>query len=118
MFKFLKKDPPTPSDKIIEEIKKILFPPLKLQTASKDGQITKFHIDYSVDSNLDAVLMDLQEGYNDEVSQKTINKVINRLNKVRTLLEAYAELDKDAQYIIVENLEDSEDVEAASENFR
>lgn len=118
MFRFLKKQPPTPSDIILEEIKNILFPPMKLQYASKDGKTTKYHIDSSVDSNLDAVLMDLQEGYNDETAQKTINSVINRLNKVRKKLEAYAELDKDAEYIIVEDLEDREDVEAAPENFR
>jgi hypothetical protein len=80
-----------------------------------DGTSIKFHIDYSADSNLDAVLMDLQEGYNDPAAQKTILDVIKRLNNVRRMLEAYAELDKDAKYIIVENLEQDKDV-SASEN--
>jgi DNA-binding transcriptional regulator GbsR (MarR family) len=105
----------TPSDELLEQLKQILFPPLKLQTANKDGKIIKYHIDYSVDSNLDAVLMDLQEGYNDQTAQKTINGVVNRLNKARKLLEAYAELDKDAEYIIVEDLEDNINAENISE---
>lgn len=115
MFKFFKKTPPTPSDELLEQVKGILFPPLELRTASKNGETTKYHIDYSVDSNLDAVLYDLQEGYNDPVSQKTITGVITRLNKVRKLLEAYAELDKDAEYIIVENIETNEHVEQAED---
>jgi hypothetical protein len=94
----------TPADQKIEQIKQLLFPPLELQEQTdKDGSRIKFHIDYSVDSNLDAVLMDLEEGHNDPVARKSISKVIARLNEARRLLEAYAELDKDAKYIIVDD---------------
>jgi len=72
----------------------------------------KFHIDYSVDTNLDAVLMDLQEGHNDPVSQKTINGVIERLQKARRMLDAFAEIDKDAKYIIVQDSPNKNDIEA------
>jgi hypothetical protein len=110
----IKKKPFTTSDEQIEQIKAILFPPLiTQQEMQSDGTSIKFHIDYSADSNLDAVLMDLQEGYNDPAAQKTILDVIKRLNNVRRMLEAYAELDKDAKYIIVENLEQDKDVTAA-----
>jgi hypothetical protein len=40
-----------------------------------------------------------------------LNKAVGRLNQVRKLLEAYAILDKDAKYIIVDD-GDKEDVEA------
>lgn len=88
----------------LEQIKELLFPQLtseeELQT---DGTIIKFHVDYSVDSNLDAALIDLQEGHNDEVVQGTINEVVKKLIQVRRLLEAYAKMDPKAKYIIVEN---------------
>jgi hypothetical protein len=104
----------TPAEEKIEQIKAILFPPLVTQQEmQQDGTPIKFHIDYSADSNLDAALLDLQEGYNDPASHKTVLDVIKRLNKVRKMLEAYAELDKEAKYIIVENMEQDQDVTAA-----
>jgi hypothetical protein len=102
----------TPADEKLEQIKKILFPPLELkEEMGNDGTKVKFHIDYSVDSNLDAVLMDLEEGHNDPVARKTISKVVDRLNDARRLLEAYAQLDNEAKYIIVDD-GDNQDVEA------
>lgn len=106
----------TPNDQKIEKIKKILFPPLDLhEQLQEDGTKIKFHIDYSVDSNLDAALIDLQEGNNDAVVQKTISSVITRLNEVRRILEAYVELDKDAQYIIVDDGEKIKDIDIAED---
>lgn len=106
----------TPAEEKLEQIKKLLFPPLKLEEEMQnDGTPIKFHIDYSADSNLDSVLMDLQEGYNDKVAQDTINDVVKRLIEVRRLLEAYAQLDKDAKYIIVDNMGTEKDVTAAED---
>jgi hypothetical protein len=94
----------TPAEIKLEQIRQLLFPSLELnEEIGKDGSIIKFHVDYSVDSNLDAVLMDLQDGNNDEVTQGTINDVVKKLIEVRKLLEAYAEFDKEAKYIIVDN---------------
>jgi hypothetical protein len=94
----------TPAELKLEQIKNLLFPPLELnEELSNDGTVMKFHVDYSVDSNLDAALMDLQDGQNDEVTQGTINEVTKRLMQVRKLLEAYANMDPDAKYIIVDN---------------
>ena len=94
----------TPAELKLEQIKTLLFPPLELnEELSNDGSVMKFHVDYSVDSNLDAALMDLQDGQNDEVTQGTINEVTKRLIQVRKLLEVYAQIDKDAKYIIVDN---------------
>ena len=94
----------TPAEIKLEQIRQLLFPSLELnEEIGKDGSIIKFHVDYSVDSNLDAVLMDLQDGNNDEVTQGTINDVVKKLIEARKLLEAYAEFDKEAKYIIVDN---------------
>lgn len=106
----------TEDDQKIEQIKRILFPPLDLhEQPQEDGSTIKFHIDYSADSNLDAALIDLQEGNNDAVVQKTISSVIDRLNKVRRILDAYAEFDKDAQYIIVDDGDTKKDIEIAED---
>ena len=109
----VKKEPLTSSDEKIEELKKLLFPPLELKEhLQSDGTTIKFHVDYSADSNLDAALMDLQEGNNDEAVHKTLNSVVERLHTARRMLEAYAQLDADAKYIIVEDSLDNKNVEA------
>ena len=105
----------TPAEEQIEQIKAILFPPLEIQQEMQaDGTPIKFHVDYSADSNLDAALMDLEEGNNDQVTQKTIRGIIDRLNQVRRLLEAYPQLNEEAKYIIVDDLETAnvEEIEA------
>lgn len=105
----IKKKPLSTAEEKLEEIKQLLFPPLELhEEVSPDGDIVKFHIDYSVDSNIDAALMDLQDGHNDPTVHSTLNKAVTRINKVRKLLEAYAVLDKDARYIIVDDGKDAE----------
>jgi len=99
-----------PSDKSVAEVKldqirDILFPPCD-QHIDKDGR--KFQVDYSADMNLDAALTDLEEGYNDEATRKTIKKVANRIYEVRNVLQAYQEL-TDSEYLIVDDL--SEDID-------
>lgn len=113
-----KKEPATPADKKLEEVINILFPQLKLvEEMDKDGKVVKYHVDYSADTNLDAALIDLQEGNNDAITQQTISEVIGRLNKVRKLLEAYAMIDENAKYIIVDNPEIEKDISAAEEKI-
>jgi hypothetical protein len=102
----------TPSDQKLEEIKNILFPPLKLEEeVSREGDTIKFHIDYSIDTNLDAVLIDLIEGNNDAAVQKTLNNMIAKLIQVRKILDTYPELNEEAKYIIVDDGEDKKEVE-------
>ena len=112
MFSVKKKDPETPAEIKLEEIKSLLFPPLELRESMKDGDIIKYHIDYSIDTNLDSAITDVQEGYNDKSVIETLADVLNRLYKVRELLEAYMEIDKEAQYIIVDNKKENYDIEA------
>jgi hypothetical protein len=112
----VKKKVSTPAEEQIEKIKAILFPPLEIQQEMQaDGTPIKFHVDYSADSNLDAALIDLQEGYNDPAAHKTILDVVKRLSKIRKMLEVYIELDKDAKYIIVENLEQDKEIIASDQ---
>lgn len=104
MFKFFKSKPKTLPEQRIEEIANLLFPPLQLHTDSKGN---KYHIDYSVDMNLDAALVDLEEGNNDEISRKTIKGVSDRLFKLRQYLEIQREFDSEIKYVLVEDLETS-----------
>lgn len=100
------------SDQLLEQITQILFPPLVLQEETQeDGLSIKFHVDYSVDTNLDAALMDLQSGLNDEATHNTISKAITKLMKVRRMLGAFAEFDEDVKYIVVDSGADDNDIE-------
>jgi hypothetical protein len=107
MFKIfaMRTKPKTTADEKLEQVINILFPPLDLHV-DKNGD--KFHIDYSVDTNLEAALMDLEDGHNDAASQKTIRNVTDRILKVRRLLEAYREIDDEAKYFIADDLEDND----------
>lgn len=88
-------------DKILlEEIKNILFPPLELYT---DKENNSFHIDSSVDTNIESVITDLEDGYNDETSRKTLKSISERLNKIRKLLNAEQKINKNAKYIVVDD---------------
>ena len=102
MFKFFKPKPKTPAEEKIEHIIQMLFPPCKTE---KDSKGNKFHVDYSADRNLDAALIDLEEGHNDEVCRNTIKKVANKLFELREYLEVQQLLDPEVKYILVEDME-------------
>lgn len=93
----------TEAERKVQEVINILFPPLRIEEDSDGEEKIKYMVDSSIDNNLYAVLIDLQEGINDDNCQKTLNSCITALNKVRTLLEAYMQLDEEAKYIIVES---------------
>lgn len=105
MFSWFKPKPKTTADEKLEQIVAVLFPQM---TTEIDKEGNKFHVDSSADMNLDSALVDLEEGHNDEVSRKTIKDVSDRLYKVRKIVESYQKLDKDAKYILVENLDKKE----------
>jgi len=90
----------------LKKIEQILFPPLELYSdMDEKGKLIKYHIDYCIDSNLETVLNDLQDGYNDTKCYNTLNSVIKRLIHVRKLLEVETNMDKDAEYILVKDLD-------------
>jgi predicted polyphosphate/ATP-dependent NAD kinase len=73
----------------LERLKALLFPPLKLrEKIFDDGEVVRFHVDSSVDSNLNVAITDVEDGYNDAISQKTLNVILKRLLIARTLLGA------------------------------
>ena len=114
MFGFIvKKKVETPADIRLEEIKNILFPPssLKEKYDEEKDKTVKYQVDYSIDMNLDAAIIDIQSGYNDEPVLNTLNDTLDRLYKVRELLEAHAQIDKDAEYIIVDTKRDNSDLD-------
>jgi len=114
MFGFtVKKKIETPADQKIEEIKNILFPPssLKEKYDEDKDEIIKYQVDYSIDMNLDAAIIDIQEGYADKTVLNTLNDTLDRLYKIRELLEAHAQIDKEAQYIIVDTKRDDSEIE-------
>ena len=113
----MKQKPKTTADEKIEQVINILFPPLDLKT-DKNGD--KFHIDYSIDTNLEAALMDLEDGHNDAASQKTIRNCTDRIIKVRQLLEAYREISDEVKYFIADDLEenDIEKIQASEGQYR
>lgn len=74
-------------DPVLQQVVDLLFPSIEL-TKDEDGE---YYVDRSVDSNLFAALVDLQEGTNDEVVHTTIRAVINKLQTARKLLDAEEE---------------------------
>jgi hypothetical protein len=96
----------------LEEIKSILFPPLTLMTdMNSNGKLIKYHTDCCVVSNLEVVLNDLQDNYNDLTCQETLNSIIKRLLLVRKILGVETKLDEEAQYILVKNLNIGQNIE-------
>jgi hypothetical protein len=83
----------------LKMIENILFPQYSLES-TPDGKF--FHVDCAVDSNLEAMLCDLQDGYNDAVAHNTINSVTKKLLEARKLLGVKNYMDKRAEYIILD----------------
>ena len=101
----VKKKIETPAEQKLEDIKNILFPSSDTRESidKETGEPFKYIIDYSADMNLDSALHDIREGYADGPVQDTIKDISDRLFKVREILNAEAEVDHEARYIIVDN---------------
>lgn len=104
MFWKPKEKKKTSAEEKLIQIKDLLFPELELnQDMDENGSIIKFQVDYGVDSNLDAALIDLQEGLNDGPTQKTISNITKRLYRARKILGAEAKIHKEAKYLLVDD---------------
>lgn len=101
MFKFFKKkeEPVTLADEKIDQLKELLFPEPKIEM---EGDM-EFYVDSSVDYNLEAALIDLREGHNDDVCQKTLKSIADRLFSARKILQAYYERDESIKYMVVDD---------------
>jgi hypothetical protein len=91
------------AEKKLALIESILFPQFSTES-TPEGLI--FHVDYSIDSNLQTILDDLEEDRNDAATRKVMGVVIKKLMKTREILEAYPLMDKRAEYIIVDTPKD------------
>jgi len=88
---------PTAESILLEKISAVLFPPFYTRDVAGD----KYSIDSSVDTNVDAVLTDLRDGYLDETCLETLQAVFNKLHEVRNIIGAHHEMDPAvSQYII------------------
>jgi hypothetical protein len=99
MFWKKKSDPKSEAELKLKIIEEILFPQLITESTS---QGVFFQVDYSLDSNLESALSDLQDGNNDKAVQSIVNSAIKKLLEARKLLGVKQLLDKRAEYIIVD----------------
>lgn len=100
MFKFKREDPKSEAEKKLQELKDLLFPEPNLE---KEGDL-EFYVDYSVDWNIESVIVDLENQNSDEVCRKTLGNIVNRLFQARKILQAYYEMDQNVKYIYVDDI--------------
>jgi len=86
-------------DEISQQLADLLFPELEETTVNEQT----FLVDYSVDSNLESVLLDLEEGNNDGANHETLRQCIKKLQEARSLLESHQKLPSKSTYLIVDN---------------
>lgn len=116
MFGMKKVQPPKNGDQLIRQVTDLLFP--AFETREVEGE--KYSIDSSVDTNVEAVLSDLRDGYMDEVCVDTLQAIFDKLYRVRELLNAFHEMDPEvSKYIIAMDPGDSvvDKVEAEEEDL-
>lgn len=83
MFNMFKKREVTDSDHKLKQIVDLLFPQFE-KKISQSG--IKYAVDSSIDSNIDAVITDLQDGYLDNTCINTLEACAQRLAQVREIL--------------------------------
>ena len=89
----------------LQLINDILFPEYELEQIP-GGEY--YHIDRSVDTNLDGVIFDLEDGKNDETSRQTLKHISDKLFKVRELLQVHQEMHPDVKHIVFSQEEKDE----------
>lgn len=95
---FLKKKVETPAEILLEQIQEILFP--APDKRKEDG--IEWYLDSSVDSNLYAAMIDMDDGKTDVITRDTIKKCHDKLYEVRKLLNKFHELDTNSKYVLVD----------------
>jgi len=82
----------------LEQIANLLYP--EPEEKIVDGLVIV--VDRSVDANLNAALLDLEDGTNDETTRLTIRACVQRLFEVRDILEARYRVNERARYLMVD----------------
>lgn len=86
-------------DSSLQEVTELLFP----EPEEKEMDGLTMVIDKSVDANLHAALLDLEDNTNDAVVRDTIRKCVLQLEKARAVLEAHNhQINKKARYLMVD----------------
>ena len=86
------------ADSTIQQIERLLFPPFEVHHTNDGAEIC---VDRSVDTNLYAALVDLEEGIVDEIVLKSIKDSIDVLTQVRHLLNVKQQLVTDPELLVV-----------------
>lgn len=86
------------SDDRFHQVFSILFPDVEFKTDEHDNH---YIVDYSVDRNLDSILVDLQEGMNDEMVQHNLREICERVSIIRQILEVETDYHPQAKYLVI-----------------
>ena len=84
-----------PAHKKLNVISDALFP--KYDT-KLDSSGVKYHIDSSVDMNLEAVISDIEDGYVDKNTVQTLKAIARKINEVRAVLDIMHEFDPEVNH--------------------
>lgn len=93
MFNFFKKKKTSVEDLIVKE----LFPPMAVEIL--DGH--RVCIDKTIDANLEAAYQDILDDSISDTTKNTLIYCLQRLNKVRNILNATKRYPSDFEYYIV-----------------
>jgi hypothetical protein len=97
-MKWLRPEPKVIREAELERIAELLFP--EPEEKDKDGLVIV--VDRSVDANLQAALIDLEDDSNDHVTRQTIRACVERLIAVREILGARHRVNEKARYLMVD----------------
>ena len=103
---YKKKSELSESDAKLAKIADLLFPNFEVH----DG----FAVDSSVDSNLEAALTDLREGYLDDVSIGTLERILKKIMQVREVMQVYPTLVTDVDRYVLTMGPDQSDLDPES----
>ena len=84
-----------PAQKKLNAISDSLFP--KYET-KRDSSGVRYHVDSSVDMNLEAVISDIEDGYVDKSTVLTLKAIAKKINEVRAVLNVMHELDPEVHH--------------------
>jgi hypothetical protein len=97
-MKWFQPEPKVIREAELDRIANLLYP----EPEEKDNDGMVILVDRSVDNNLHAALIDLEDGTNDEVTRRTIRACVQRLFEVREILEARHRVNEKARYLMVD----------------
>ena len=97
-MKWFQPEPKVIREAELDRIANLLYP--EPEERIKDDMVIL--VDRSVDNNLHAALIDLEDGTNDEATRRTIRACVQRLFEVRDILEARHRVNETARYLLVD----------------